>query len=146
MFSAAVSYSLELVPEAVLVWPYRQERVHAGNWSISASPNIQCQPYGTEKIPPFQATTSFLNLTTLMALHNGQSMEFRKGKVELSLPPLGSSAGNISPPQIDHAATAVTIPAKPTINISSFHMQAMELVVPKKAFLSTTLSARFYCP
>ena len=29
------------------------------------------------------------------------------------LPPVGSAAGNISPPQIDHAATAVTMPANP---------------------------------
>jgi len=29
------------------------------------------------------------------------------------IPPVGSAAGNISPPQIDHAATAVTMPAKP---------------------------------
>ena len=30
-----------------------------------------------------------------------------------SLPPFGSAAGNMSPPQIDHAATAVMMPANP---------------------------------
>ena len=35
------------------------------------------------------------------------------------LPPTGSfSAGNISPPQIDHADTAVTIPANATYGVN----------------------------
>ena len=37
------------------------------------------------------------------------------------LPPTGSfSAGNISPPQIDHADTAVTIPANATYGVNSW--------------------------
>ena len=66
------------------------------------------------KLEPFLATILILSLPTSMDLGNLNQHALRlEGQVMDYLPPLGSAAGNISPPQIDQAATAVMMPAKP---------------------------------
>ena len=53
----------------------------------------------------------------------------------LALPPVGSGCfGNISPPQMDHIATAPTTPAKPNHNLETFY-QRMHHFLPSTAFL-----------